>query len=305
VLALHLPTGSRQTPVELSNTPFFAQEEYQCGPAALATVLSASGVDVSPRDLVPQVYLPGRKGSLQIELSAAARRRGRLPYPIAPQMAALLAEISAGRPVLVLQNLGLESYPIWHYAVVVGFDPGRDELILRSGARPRARMSATRFLRSWEQADSWGLVLLRPGELPAFPSREPYLDAASAMEDMGQSEAAAAAYAAALELWPSSEIAWLGLGNSRYAGGDLEGAESAYRVLLEISPGNVIALNNLAQVLSERGCPCAALKVLRLARDVPTLPPDLRESLGKTEAEIRERQIHWPPPGSGRCGAAR
>ena len=65
--------------VELSRTPFFPQTRYHCGPAALATVLDGSGVDVKPDQLSASVYLPGKKGSLQIEMVAATRRYGRLP----------------------------------------------------------------------------------------------------------------------------------------------------------------------------------------------------------------------------------
>ena len=39
-----LPAG-RASAVELDATPFFSQDKYQCGPAALATVLVASNVD--------------------------------------------------------------------------------------------------------------------------------------------------------------------------------------------------------------------------------------------------------------------
>lgn len=49
-------------PVELTNVPFFPQEDYQCGPAALATVLTWSGVNVTPEQLTPQVYIPERWG---------------------------------------------------------------------------------------------------------------------------------------------------------------------------------------------------------------------------------------------------
>ena len=31
--------------VDLDGTPFFPQERYQCGPAALATILNESGID--------------------------------------------------------------------------------------------------------------------------------------------------------------------------------------------------------------------------------------------------------------------
>ena len=90
-------SGPRQDPlgesdpaqVELEATPFFPQSEYQCGPAALATVLAAGAVEVTPDEHVPEVYLPARRGSLQVELVAATRARGRLPYLLAPRVGAL------------------------------------------------------------------------------------------------------------------------------------------------------------------------------------------------------------------------
>ena len=45
-LAKGLPAGLPEK-VELTGTPFFPQTEYQCGPAALATVLNAAGVKVT------------------------------------------------------------------------------------------------------------------------------------------------------------------------------------------------------------------------------------------------------------------
>jgi len=105
------PAPPRGAASELSAVPFFPQTEYQCGPAALATVLVHSGVTTRPETLTPQIYLPGRKGSLQLELLAAARRAGRIPFTLTGGPDALLAELAAGNPVLVLQNLGLRSLP--------------------------------------------------------------------------------------------------------------------------------------------------------------------------------------------------
>ena len=115
--------------------PFFPQTEYQCGPAALATLLAHLGADVVADDLVSEVYVAGLKGSLQPELLGATRRHGFVPYVISPEPSAIVSELASGRPVLVLQNLGLERAPVWHYAVVVGVDG--DEVILRSGAQER------------------------------------------------------------------------------------------------------------------------------------------------------------------------
>ena len=123
--------------IELEETPFFSQTRYQCGPAALATTLVASGANAELDELVDAVYLPGRQGSLQLEMLAATRSAGRLPYVVNKTLSALLEELDAGRPVIVLQNLGVRVIPRWHYAVVVGIDAGRDRVILRSGTERR------------------------------------------------------------------------------------------------------------------------------------------------------------------------
>jgi hypothetical protein len=158
-------------PLELVATPFHPQEALDCGPAALATVLGAAGVEARPDTLAREVFTPGLGGSLQLELVAAARARGFVPYVIAPELDALFAELLAGRPVLVLQNLRLRSWPAWHYAVVIGADPAAERVILRSGAERRLVEPGAKFLRSWDRADRWGLVLLAPGSCRRRPDR--------------------------------------------------------------------------------------------------------------------------------------
>lgn len=64
--------------VELVDVPYYAQEDLMCGPTSLAMALNAVGVDAKVASLTEQVYLPGREGSLQIEMLAATRRNGAL-----------------------------------------------------------------------------------------------------------------------------------------------------------------------------------------------------------------------------------
>lgn len=106
-------------PVELVEVPFFPQEPYQCGPAALATVLVHSGVDVTAEQLVSRVYVPDRQESLQAEILSATRSHGRVPYVMPKTLAPILTELRAGHPVLLLQNLGIDRWPVWHYAAAV------------------------------------------------------------------------------------------------------------------------------------------------------------------------------------------
>lgn len=281
-------------PVDLRQTPFFAQERYQCGPAALAMALQTTGVDVRPADLVDKVYIPELEGSLQAEMIAAARGYDRLPYVIAPEIGALIAELRDGRPVLVLQNLGWDFYPVWHYAVVIGYLPSRDAFVLRSGTERRKVVDAPDFLDNWGKADHWGIVLLRPGKLPAGSDPRRYVRATAGLESTGATGAAVRAYRAASERWPDAAGVWLGLGNVLHARGDLAAAESAFRRALRVEPGMAAARNNLARVLAERGCRTAAMK--QIERALTDAPPGLSESIAATRDEIRAM-----PVGEGGC----
>lgn len=240
--------------IELDSTPFFPQEAFQCGPAALATLLVASGVDVTPESLAPEVFIPGREGSLTLELVGAARRHGRLPYVLATTAHEMVAELEAGRPVLVLQNLGTETLPKWHYAVLVGYDAGRNVAILRSGRDPRLETKWQRFAGTWHRGGRFALTTLPPDVVPTHAEPARYLEAAAGLEAAGQRQAAAAAYEAAIARWPEEPIAWLGRGNVAQAAGDQPAAADAYLRAIELDPGNVAARNNLAQLLLEAGC---------------------------------------------------
>lgn len=270
--------------VELTETPFFPQERYQCGPASLAMVLQATGVEVLPEDLAPHVYIPERRGSLQVEMIAAARTYDRIPYILQPSLDALLAELDAGHPVLVMQNLGWDVYPLWHYAVVIGYRPARDEIVLRSGVTERLVADAGAFMDDWSKAGLWGVAVLRPDEPPAADDSRGYLRAVADMEEAGRYTAAARAYAAATERWPDEPAAWLGLGNARYALGDAAGAESAYREALTRREDLTVARNNLAQLLAERGCTAAAGR--EIERALANAPPGLTDALRATRDEI-------------------
>ncbi len=259
-----LPADAAQS-IELSATPFFAQDEHQCGPAALATVLAAAGVAVGPEEIAPQVYIPLRQGSLQPELLGAARRHGRVPYTLAPDPSAFLAEIAAGHPVLVLQNLGTRQLPGWHYAVLVGYDATAEQAILRSGTTERLVMPWSRFMATSARAEHWAVVVPGPGELPATAQPRSWIAAVAALEGAGQPDAARLAYEAALERWPSEPLLWLGRGNASYATGDLPAAVESFRIAAGLAPANATVRHNLAQALLEAGCPHAALGEARAA----------------------------------------
>ena len=249
---------------EIASVPFFPQDEYQCGPAALAMVLAWSGLDVKPAELTEKVYTASLQGSLQPAMIAGARRSGRLAYVISGTET-LIREIAAGHPVIVLQNLGLSWIPVWHYAVAVGYDTPRDEVMLHSGLDARQRLSMPVFQNTWARAGDWGLLVLPPGELPATATEGRFVEAVLGLEKAKQPAAAVQGYRAALNHWPQNLPAVMGLGNSYYALGDLKNSEAAFRQATESHPHEGAAFNNLAHVLLTQGRRQDALDAARQA----------------------------------------
>jgi tetratricopeptide (TPR) repeat protein len=251
--------------VELAETPFHPQQRYQCGPAALAMALGQRGVAVGPDELVNRLYLPQRQGSVAPEMIATARSYGMVVYELPPNLDALLREVAAGNPVVVLQNLGLTWLPKWHYAVVVGYDLGRQQIILRSGTTERHQPSLALFDRTWQRARRWGITLLRPGRLPASDAPLNYLQAAYALEQMQQPAAALAAYRSGSGRWPEVELFWLAQANLEYGQGAYRGAEQSLRRGLAHHPLAAPLWNNLAYALAQQGCRAEALDAVACA----------------------------------------
>ncbi len=239
--------------IELAGVPFFPQQDYQCGPAALATTLVYFGVDLKPDDLVGQVYLPARQGSLQVEMLAAPRRHGMVSYRLAPRFEDLLREVAAGIPVIVLQNYGVWLFPVWHYAVVVGYDSASSELVLRSGEKERLTMPFAVLEYTWKESGYWAMVTVPPDRIPATASEAGFLAAIVAMERAAKPAAATAAYASFLRRWPDNLAASTGLANGYHAQKQFVQAESVLRQAAARHPDSVVVLNNLAQTLSDQG----------------------------------------------------
>ena len=236
----------------ISDIPFFPQEDYECGPASLAMLFQSAGVNVLPEQLQEQVYLPGRKGSLQVEMLVASRRNELVGYLLAPDLEFIFREVSAGNPVLIFQNLSLPIYPIWHYAVVIGFDRDRNVLILHSGRTPNLEMSFFTFERTWTRSGNWAMVALPPTRLPVTALPESYAGSVATIEHVNPL-IAQTAYATALTKWPNNRLIMLGAGNTAYELKQLQSAENIYRGLVKMHPDFADGWNNLAQTLLDLG----------------------------------------------------
>lgn len=250
-------------------------------------VFNAAGVVADVESVTPLVYLPGRQGSLQAEMLGATRRSGLVAYPLAPRLEDLLREVAAGTPVVVLLNLSYRFFPVWHYAVVVGYDLDKREVIVRSAGRSREEWSFAFLEFFWKDSNYWSMLALPPGRLPATAGEAEFAAAVAALEQAGKPREAREAYRALLARWPDDLVGLIGLGNVEYALKDLPAAERAFRRASAAHPSSSAALNNLAQTLADLGRLAEAEEVARraVALEGPLLP-----QARKTLEEIRARR---------------
>ncbi len=263
-------TGTRlASQAYVTGVPFHGQRDYQCGPASLAMALHASGVEVSLDQLIPQLFVPGREGSVQPEMMATVRRHRRISYPLDGSFDGLLSEVNAGHPVVVLQNLALPLWPMWHYAVVIGYHRERAQLVLHSGEQSRQVTGMGRFDATWARSGRWAMVALPPGQLPRSISSQQATDSIAAFEATAGAEAALPAWQALVERWPGHAMGWFALGNARYASGDPQAATRAFAQATTQDPGLAVAWLNLGLTQQGLGQRQQAIASLRRAAALP------------------------------------
>jgi hypothetical protein len=252
--------------VMLKDVPFFPQEDYDCGPATLAMLLSYTGVAIRPEALLSQVYVPSRHGSLQIEMLAAARRYDRVSYELTPRYPSILREVAAGNPVIVLQDVG-PLFAQWHYAVLTGFDYPSGTLYFHSGYSERLEMPFTAFERDWMKSGYWAMVVTPPDRIPATATEDGWNKAVLAMARVAPGDAPMQAWSAALKRWPDNLPAAIGLANEYDTRGRFAEAVAVLRDAQQRHPESVIVMNNLAQALSDDGRQAEALALIDKASD--------------------------------------
>lgn len=274
--------------IELTQVPYFPQDDNQCGPASLAMALNTAGVSIHPDQLKDELYIPDRKGSLQVEMLAAARRQGMLAYQLEPRLHNVLVEVAAGNPVIVLENLSLDWFPMWHYAIVIGYNLDTQEIILRSGGEKRDVMALSTFEHTWSRSQYWAMLALPPAHIPQTASPEKFIQSLQDLSHSSPKTILQSSYEAALMRWPDNLAVQIAAGNDAYGRNDLVNAQRIFLNATASHPDSAAAFNNLAQTLSDQGQYDEALRIIHKAVEIGG---SLKSIFLATQAEI-ERKKH-------------
>jgi len=272
--------------VELKEVPFYAQDGYQGGPAALAMMLAANGAQVTPTELVSLVYDAKTNDSPQGSMHTAASRYGRVPYVLKSKQIDLdmVHQLQSGHPVLVLLRTGAVLKQ-WQYAVVIGVDPGANTFTLRTGTAQRLVMSYGDLLSAWHDSNYWAMLTALPGDIPEAARLQDWLGGATLLEQAGKTDAAVQAYAAITQHWPEDVLGWAGLGRNYYPAHNPRGATLAFYKATTLQPDNAAAHNGLALALLDRQCADQAED--EVARALELEPnPNLRAAYLQTQREV-------------------
>ncbi len=191
--------------VELADVPFFQLSDAQGGPSALAALLNHHGVISSPGLVDERMQQLAKEQSPQAGLEAVARSYELLVYPLPGNLDALMQQVSAGHPVLVMQDR-LFGGPGSQFAVLVGYDQRERTLVLRSGNTRRWYTSFASFDDAWGEAGRWAVLVQPTNQLPAQPVEQVWLQAARDLQQQGRGEAAQRALRAAQQAWPDAAL---------------------------------------------------------------------------------------------------
>ncbi len=266
------------TKAYIKEVPFYSQKQFHCGPSTLAMAMNFYGKNLTPEELAKDVFTPGRKGSFQAEMKAAVRKRGMTAYELTPELVYLLAEVSVGHPVIILQNKSVKYYPIWHYALVIGYDLDKRLIYLHSGLNKNYAVSMSVFEFTWKRSDRWAMAVLPSNTLPNDRNLINILQAAVDLEEVGQIEAANQTYQTIITRWPESLVAIMGAANTHLTLGNPAKATSLYLNARDLNPTRADIYNNLAYSLLRQSCYQSSLDSISCAISLKPNNPEFLDS---------------------------
>ena len=236
--------------VEHTQTTFYPQKRFQCGPASLATALDSIHHHHPLSNVVKRVYLPGRKGSLKSDLLSATRRYGLVAYKLKPELTDLLTELADGKVVIVFQNLGIKLIPRWHYAVAIGYNLKNKTIILRSGKHKRRITRLKLFERTWKRSKYWAIVVTPANKIPKTATALRWLSALALFEKHSPTtHKVVIAYDAAISRWPNNTLLHLATANFAFNHKRYRKANRHYHMAVRLDPTNGDAWNNIANLM--------------------------------------------------------
>lgn len=271
----------------IPNVPFYPQQAFFCGPTTLSEVINFYGGNAAPKDIAPATFIPELEGTLQVEMISSARQNGLLAYAERGSLTQLLGLVKDNIPVIVLQNNSISMFPMWHYAVVIGYDLAEESIILHTGETKAHKLNLATFERTWQRGNYWFLAAV-PGNVSSQHfNKFIYTKAAQDLLSTGKTGAGLTAMQRASQEWQDYWLPYFLLAN-HYLPTNPRIAAQWYQKGYQLAPAGVQTqvpyLNNYAYVLAKLGCKDKANILIERAL---ALSPEA-ESVLDTKQQIKQ-----------------
>ncbi len=143
----------------IRGVPFYAQDEFMCGPSSLTSVLNyhSSGYDI---DIVTrEVFVEKIQGTLLMDMLIYAKLKGFTAKAYSSDMLDLKIKLRQKKPLILFLNHGSKDKPKGHYIVAIGYDDETKTLIAHSGITRAEIMPYSALKRAWEKTDFSALLI--------------------------------------------------------------------------------------------------------------------------------------------------
>jgi len=149
------PPGGFQV---VDGVPFRAQEgRYDCGAAALSSLLGHRGADIPVSEIDRSVRDPRFAGTLMADLENHARSLGYLTRSGRGDLELLRRRIDEGCPLAIVVQRGRGIFSSPHYLVIYGYD--EDSFLVHDGLKEGVVIKTSRLAESWEKMNRLYLSL--------------------------------------------------------------------------------------------------------------------------------------------------
>lgn len=152
-----------QTRKVIAGVPFFAQEDYQCGPACLAGALNFLGERTTPKAVADKIFREEVRGATTLDMAVYPRTIGYDTRWYSGSMRDLQTAVDSGRPRVVFVDYGIGPVSAYHFMVVVGYAP--EGVIVNSGSEEHKVIAWPSFMGPWEKTGHWTLEIATKGQL--------------------------------------------------------------------------------------------------------------------------------------------
>jgi len=144
----------------IDNVPFFPQEEFQCGPAALASVLNYWNAGVTPEEVGEEIFSKSARGTVTIDMILYARKKGFYAEQFRGSMEKVRDSVNSGYPLIVLVDFGFSVVQVNHFMVLNGYT--EDGVVVHSGKTANKFLREKDFITAWEKTGYWTLLIRKP-----------------------------------------------------------------------------------------------------------------------------------------------